>query len=286
MHITSHPHLFQLARWKEYFGYKLVAELHHPAVELDFLIQRLLFPFAVAMLRHTGKNIDAFIAHTQMEKEWLVNNVVNSQKVHVIRLPGIPSQLLKINLLSSPPYDVIYVGRVVPRKGIHMLLMALYKLKKEGLNVKTFIVGPTDHNYFKHLAELISRLGLTHLVEFRGVVGEDQKYELIRQHKTLVMPSMKDYTPNAIMEAEALGTPVVATKVGAIPETVIDGETGLLVEPNNVDRLAEAIKILLVNEDLRRRMSVRAREWAKNFTLDKAVDELERRYELLIRAGA
>lgn len=279
-----HPHLFQLAKWKEGFGYRLIAELHYPAIELDFLIQKLLFPLAIITLKHMSKNVDAFIAHTRIEKEWLINSGIEAQKVYVIRLPGIPSKLLEFSPPSNPSYDVIYVGRIVQRKGLHILMKALHIVERKVPNVKTTIIGPADNNYLKHLTKLISRLRLRHLVKFRGVVDEIQKYELIRQHKVLVVPSIKDYTPIVIMEAQALGTPVVATKVGAIPEMIINNETGLLAEPGNVEQLAKAIETILTDEGLRIKMSTKAREWARNFVLENQVDKLEALYEQLLRA--
>ena len=277
-----HPHLFQLAKWKEGIGYKLAAELHYPAIELDYLIQKMLLPFTITVLRYGSKEVDIFIAHTKMEKEWLVNSGIEIEKIHVIRLPGISSELLNVDLPNSPPYDIIYVGRIVPRKGLHILLESLYKVRKNVQNIKTTIVGPADRVYLEYLMKLASQFGLEQVVEFKGVIDEMRKHELITQHKILVAPSIKDYTPNVIMEAQALGVPVISTRVGAIPEMVIDGETGFLVEPGNVDQLTDAILKLLRDEDLRRRMSVSAREWAKNFTLDKAVDRLESIYRELV----
>ena len=63
---------------------------------------------------------------------------------------------------------------------------------------------------------------------------------------------------------------------------IINGDTGLLVGPGDVDQLARAIETLLADEELRRRMSMRAREWAKNFTLERSVAELENIYRLVL----
>lgn len=73
--------------------------------------------------------------------------------------------------------------------------------------------------------------------------------------------------------------PVIATRVGAIPEMVINGETGLLVESNNNElELAKAIETLLNNDALRSNFSRKAREFAKNFTVERSVEKLERLY--------
>lgn len=279
-----HPHLFQLAKWKKKYSYKLIAELHHPAVELDFLVQRILFPFVIIALKRIGGNVDAFIAHTIMEKKWLISKGIKSRKIHVIRLPGISSKLLKTPLVRTSPYDIVFVGRIVWRKGLHVLVKSLSDIKNTGLKIKIHFAGPAEPGYLRKLITLIREFKLEHMMTYEGRISEDKKYELIRQHKIFVQPSIKDYTPNAIVEAQALGIPVVASKIGAIPELVKDGETGVLVKPGDPYELVKAIKRLLLNESFRRNMSVKAREFAKRFILEKRVNELEKLYECLLNA--
>lgn len=277
-----HPHLFQLAKWKKELKYKLIAELHHPAIELDFLIQKLVFPYAVFGLRLVSKRIDSFIAHTEIEKKWLVNKGIGEYKVHVARLPGIRPELLNTPIKSSRQKDVIYIGRIVPRKGLHVLIRAASKVKEHTPNVGVTIAGPTDPKYFEKLVSLAKRLRLENTIVFKNYIPEEEKYKLLKEHKVFVLPSLKDYTPNIVLEAQALGTAVISTKVGAIPEIVLDGETGILVEPGNVEHLAEAVKILLSNEKVRKRMFVKAREFAKNFTLGKVINHIEKIYNQLV----
>ena len=277
-----HPHLFQLAKWKRNFTYKLIAELHHPAMELDFLVQKIMFPFATIALKHVSIEVDAFITHTQIERSWLVNRGIKNHKIHIVRLPGIAPKLLEIPPVNNPTYDIIYIGRIVRRKGLHILIKALHKIREKINEIKATVAGPADPVYLKDLMEMVLRFGLRHAIEFKGLVSEDQKYKLLRHHKIFVLPSIKDYTPNVILEAQALGTPVVATKVGAIHELLIDKHTGILVDPNNPKNLAKTIINLLHNEDLRIIMSIKAREYAKNFTIDKTINKLEEIYKFIV----
>ena len=207
---------------------------------------------------------------------------IEKRKVQIIRLPGIPSKLLKILPLDNPTHDVVYIGRIVQRKGLHVLLKALSLVRKEMQEIKATIAGPADHNYLRKLVNLMHKLGLQCAIEIKEPVSESRKYEVIRQHKVFVLPSLRDYTPNIILEAQALGVPVIASRVGAVPKMMIEGETGLLVEPDNDDDLAEAIKKILFNGRLRKRMSIRAKEFAENFTLEKQIDSLESLYKLLL----
>uniref|UniRef100_A0A7J3SJS0 Glycosyltransferase family 1 protein n=1 Tax=Fervidicoccus fontis TaxID=683846 RepID=A0A7J3SJS0_9CREN len=273
-----HPHLFQLAKWKDDNGYRLVAELHHPAVEIDFLIQRLVMPFAELGLRHVSKAIDVFVVHTMLEKEWLVSRGIPNGKTALVRFPAVPSKLLNYNVHPTDLSDILYLGRIVHRKGVHILIRALSMVKQRFSTIRASVAGPSDLPYLESLKTLVEKLGLRDNVSFIGTIREEEKHVLIKSHKIVVLPSLKDYTPNVLLEAQALGVPVIATKVGAVPEIMVDRETGFLVEPNNDHALAKAIEMLVSDQELRRRLSIRAKEFAKNFTLEKQVDKLESLY--------
>ena len=276
-----HMHLFQLAKWKNDVDYRLIVELHHPTVELDFLIQRLMMPFAELGLRCVSKAIDAFIAHTTLEKEWLISKGIPNDKITLVRFPAIPSKLLNYNVHSTDLGDVLYLGRIVHRKGVHILIKALSMAKQRFSNIRANIAGPSDLQYLESLKTLVEKLGLKDNVSFTGIIKEEEKYIFIKSHRVVVLPSLKDYTPNILLEAQALGVPVIATKVGAVPEMIINGETGLLVKPNDAYGLAKALETLIKDDKLRDRLSVKAREFVRNFTLEKAVIRLVNLYRRL-----
>jgi glycosyltransferase involved in cell wall biosynthesis len=171
----------------------------------------------------------------------------------------------------SNPNRLLYLGRVVPKKGLYISLRALSVLD----NAELVIAGLYETQYFEKLQRLVAKLKLEDRVKFEGKVTEEEKIDLMSSCSVLVCPTLADYHPIVLLEAQALGVPVIATKVGAIPEIVINDETGLLVEPNDELELAKAIEILLNNGALRLSFSRKAREFAKNFTVEKAVDNLE-----------
>ena len=195
----------------------------------------------------------------------------------------LPSKLLNYNVHPTDLSDVLYLGRIVHRKGVHILIRALSMTKQRLSKIRVNIAGPSDPQYLENLKALFKKLGLTDNVSFIGVMKEEEKYALIKSHKIVVLPSLKDYTPIILLEAQALGVPVIATKIGAIPEIVLDGETGLLVKADDPCELAKSIIMLIENEDLRRHFSARAREWAKKFTLESAVTRLEEIYECILQ---
>jgi glycosyltransferase involved in cell wall biosynthesis len=276
-----HPHLFQLARWKREIGYKLITELHYPVVNIESFLAKAALPFALKYLANIASAIDLFIAHTEIERKWLIQNNIATNKICKIMFPGIPHSLLITQPTSTliEVADLIFVGRVIWMKGLDILVRSLrYVNDTINKKVKLTVVGPHDEGYIKHLKNLVDELKLGECISFRGVVSEEEKRRLIMTHKVLVLPSRGDYTPSVILEAYALGTPVIATRVGALPEMVVNQKTGLLVKPGDVAELAEAIKNLLLNDDLRRSMAIKAKEFSRNFLLEPAVEKLNSLY--------
>ena len=92
------------------------------------------------------------------------------------------------------------------------------------------------------------------VVELLGWIDSDAKVQRLRRAHLLVLPSYMEGMPNAIIEAMATGLPVVATDVGAVVDVVSDGVNGILIPPRNIDRLAQALRKLLLDAPLRERM--------------------------------
>jgi glycosyltransferase involved in cell wall biosynthesis len=273
-----HPHLFQVVKWKDELNYKVVAQLHCPkATGIDHLSARLLFKPVVYYLKKVQDEIDAFIAHTSFEESWLKEVGIGESKIYRVRYPCVPKSLLEKYRENSSNDYILYIGRISWRKGIHTLLKAISLINLN--KFKVVIVGPRDEKYFKKLLRLTEKLKLNDKVEFMDKVSEDRKYELMSGSVFFVSPSIKDYTPMALLETQALGKPVVSTNVGAIPEIVLNGETGILVDPYDVEGLARAIEQLMVNKEKKRKMGENARKWIEdNFLLEKTIDVLEEVY--------
>jgi glycosyltransferase involved in cell wall biosynthesis len=170
----------------------------------------------------------------------------------------------------------------VPRKGVHVLIKALSIVKQRIHDIKTTIAGPVDPQYLKQLKKLSRELSLENNVTFLGLIEEERKYYIIKAHRLLVLPSLKDYHPIVLLEAQALGIPVIASRVGAISEIVKDKETGILVEPGNVLELAKAIELLLRSFDLYSQCSKKAAMLASSFTYENLISHLETYYRMLI----
>jgi len=133
------------------------------------------------------------------------------------------------------------VGRLVPVKGQAVLLEAFRLLSQSNRNLVLIFVG--DGSLHVQLKAEANRMGLGQSVIFSG--HQEQSYDFINMMDVFVLPSLHEGIPMVLLEAFALSRPVVASRVGGIPEVVSDGFSGVLVNPTNADELATAIRSLI-----------------------------------------
>lgn len=109
------------------------------------------------------------------------------------------------------------------------------------------------------LRRQVSQLGLSESVSLPGWLGPEAKVDYLRRARVFVLPSLLEAQPMVILEAMAVGLPVVSTAVGGVPDLIVDGSDGLLVPAGQPDDLARALLRIWDDEDLRMRLSARAR---------------------------
>ena len=163
------------------------------------------------------------------------------------------------------PRRVLAVGRLSPEKGYDDLLRAVAELRGRGVDLELEIVG--DGPERGALTALARGLQIAQHVTFRGWLAFDDVRRAMRQAAVLAQPSTTEGLPTVVEEAMALGTPVVASRVGGIPELLDDGRCGVLVPPSDVRALANALEALLANPAQRLMYAARARTHAEQ-TLD------------------
>ncbi|MCL4552681.1 MAG: glycosyltransferase family 4 protein [Candidatus Marsarchaeota archaeon] len=154
---------------------------------------------------------------------------------------------------SDKKRHLLFVGQCAPVKGLEYLLQALALIDER--DVILDVVGNTeaDPEYFFRLTRMVSDLGVRDGVVFHGHVSDRARLSsLYRQTDVFVLPSLVEGFGIVILEAMSSGLPVVATKVGAIPELVVDGKNGILVPPKNPQAMAAAIARLLSSPRLSR----------------------------------
>jgi glycosyltransferase involved in cell wall biosynthesis len=178
--------------------------------------------------------------------------------------------------ISEDEKVIIYVGRLVGLKGVKILLRATALIPR--LGIKLLIAGDGEER--NSLAALAQSLGLERQVLFAGFVPNSELPRYYSIAQAAVFPTLADEAFGiSICEAMACGLPVVASRVGGIPELVGDGDSGFLVQPGDPEELAEKIERLMLDDSLRRRMAARgAQVVQEQFTWEKVADRLLRVY--------
>lgn len=178
------------------------------------------------------------------------------------------------------------VASLVPRKGHQVLLEAVSRLVAESRfndkDLKVLIEG--NGPLRQELVDFVMTHALEHWVMFVG--DEENIVDFMSALNVLILPSIQDEDlPNVILEAMALGKPVIATRLAGTPEQVIDGVTGLLVEPRNVVQLGEAICYLMDRPNARHGMGCAASgRFGSHFTSKIALDNYTKMYTGLFEA--
>lgn len=236
-------------------GIPYVLEVHHlvgyptaaSATErIGRMLSRLYLPRAI-------RSANAARVVSKATAETLIAWGAPQEKIRVV-----PSFYLDRALIESlgdrPPvqYDVAFCGRLVANKGVPQLLKALAALPRATL----IVIG--DGPERNRLEALAKSLNIAHRVEFRGWLPTQRDVlRAIRSAKMLVMNSSSEGGPRVPLEAMAAGMPVIVTKVGVMPDVIVDGMNGLFTDGSPGD-LAIKIERLIRHDDLRRALSAEA----------------------------
>lgn len=178
---------------------------------------------------------------------------------------------------------ILFLGGLAPHKGPDVLLKAMPKILKDIPNVKLVFVG--DGGMKEELERLCKKMDVEKYVKFTGFVGDVFKKALYyKAADVFVLPSLLESFGNVNLEAMACSLPIVASKVGGVPAVVKDGENGLLVQPRDLEVLANAVIHLLDNEDVREKMGKDGRKKVEEYSWEKVAEDMEKVYLSLIKA--
>jgi glycosyltransferase involved in cell wall biosynthesis len=175
---------------------------------------------------------------------------------------------------------LLWVGRLQPWKGVDVALRALREIPQAYL----MIVG--DGETRADLERLAQELGLAERVRFLGALPRERLPSIYAAADLLLATSFASETFGiGLVEAQACGLPVVASRFGGFPEVIDEGHTGLLVPPRDPTALAAAVRTLLNDPERRRAMADAAPGWAAQFSWSAVVDRIEAVYDATVRAA-
>ncbi len=172
-----------------------------------------------------------------------------------------------VSAACQKQFCVGVIGRLEPIKGVRYFIDAAQIVAKKISSIKFFVVG--DGALRSELEKYAADKGLADRFVFTGWTEEVST--ILLSLDILVLPSLNEAVGRSVLEAQAAGVPVVGTKVGGVPEVVLDGVTGILVAPKDALALGEAIVSLLNDTDKRKRMSEAARGWVDEKFSDRVM---------------
>jgi glycosyltransferase involved in cell wall biosynthesis len=187
-------------------------------------------------------------------------------------------------MLGIPPdaFTIGWIGRMTGVKRTDDVLLAFRSLRERGVVSRLCMVG--DGPDREQLERRAHELGVMRDTLFLGYQDDVAPY--FAAFDAFVLPSANEGTPVTTIEALAAGKPVVATRVGGVPDVVRDGEDGFLVAPGDVDELAERLVALAADPELRTRMGAAGRERVlPRYSVARLVDDVDRLYRSLLEAA-
>ena len=209
--------------------------------------------------RYVHRHFDAFICISNYARHVIGNGYLT------FNIPNPVRSLFFQTLTNLPqpknPY-LLFVGALAPLKRPLDLLLAHAELRHQFPNLETIFCGEIeDANYARTMHKIIEEKGIGGVIFLRHL-SQEKLVELLKGAIALVLPSVQENSPMTIAEAMATGVPVVATRVGGVPEIVEDGKTGFLYKVGEANEMIAFLKCLLISPELAREMGNRGREKA------------------------
>ena len=187
-------------------------------------------------------------------------NVMGVDMQHFSQRPEVLKLVEGLNLRDESKFTFLFVGRIVRDKGINELVGAFKKLYSEYPGIRLILVGPYEDNLDPISQESRDAIGAYDDIV---AVGKKMGEELLAYYAAadcFVMPSYREGFPNTVLEAGAMGLASIVTDINGSREIIVDGENGMIVPPQNEERLYQAMKVMLTSQADREKLAGNARK--------------------------
>ena len=232
----------------------------HPFLHESNLFLRILYKIQNYFIKQIINHATAISAANEYEKE-IFESLNKNSRIKIIR-NGVNLKTLVSKQNFRKKYEInskfiLFVGRFSRSKGIENLIHTFDIIKnEESFSDICLVIMGVDFGYQQKMEELIKKSGLSrNIIVIKNPPREDV-ISAYGESEFLILPSQWELSPLVPLESFAFKKPVISTKSHGIPFTVQDNKNGILVEPDNPVQLADAIKKLLLDEDLREKLGI------------------------------
>jgi len=244
------------------------------------------WPFSKIMLRRRRRKLSGRIAVSNVAKNYACKYISGDYDIipNGIDLNHFSTEVAPIEEFCDGKLNILFVGRLEKRKGLDYLLRAYRRVKRTHPNCRLIVVGP-GVRFRRKYERFVKRSGIEDVV-FRGMVSYD---DLPRYYKTadiFCAPATGGESFGIVLlEAMALGKPVVASNIEGYASVITSGKEGLLVEPKNEIALSRALMAVIDDEPLRHRMGERGLLTAREHSWDKIARRIADYYTKILKAS-
>lgn len=257
------------------FNKKVIFHSHIPKSDILFGLDSV--NIINSLIQKTLNKADLLISLSSFWKNALESKCSNKNTSVIYN----PVEIKLINEIKrdNQCINLLFMGRIEQRKGFFDLIEAAKLISNPDIKIKVY--GDGEINKAK---KLVKDNNLSQIVEIFGWISGDKVSEVYNNADIVVLPSYNEGLPMTLLEAAAYGLPIISTPVGGIPDIVTDGVNGFLIQPGDYKALAEKIKILANDKELRKGMGQESYKIAcEKFDTNKVVDNLISIYNSLLQ---
>ncbi|MFZ5982219.1 MAG: glycosyltransferase family 4 protein [Patescibacteria group bacterium] len=223
----------------------------------------------IGVSRFTKEEIQKYFSVPERKLDW-IHNAVSDEILNYQASPEKEESVRK--KYSLPEKFILYLGTMQPRKNLPLLIRSFSQLSKLFPEVKLVLAGGKSYHFDKNIETEIGNLGIENQVIFTGFIKEEDKPEIFRLAKIFCFPSLYEGFGIPILEAFALGIPVVASRIA--PHLEIAGNAALLFEPRKGKSLFENMKRIIENEELAEELRTKGKKRLSDFSWEKTAKKM------------
>jgi glycosyltransferase involved in cell wall biosynthesis len=222
--------------------------------------------------------LDGVITFTETSKERLMKHGFSTDKIKIVYTYNIPQEFSGRKADNLEKDSVLVIASFHEHKGLHIAIEAFSKILREIPSARLKVIGQGTLQDTERINKLVEKLNIAPSIDFLGQKSNEEVLETILKNEVVIVPEQwpSEFGPLALVEAMALGRPVVGSKIGSIPDFIKDGKNGFLAELDSPDDFSKKIIWLFKNKTEALLMGERAREAGKIlFSKNQGKDAVE-----------